>query len=75
MLGLIGLLLEYHGLRYERLDGMVRGIERQRAIDRFDTDTDIFAFLLSTKAGGVGLNLQSELKNDIKDTLKILNNI
>ena len=59
MLGLIGLLLEYHGLRYERLDGMVRGIERQRAIDRFDTDTDIFAFLLSTKAGGVGLNLQS----------------
>ena len=59
MLGLIGLLLEYHGMRYERLDGMVRGHERQRAIDRFDKDVGIFAFLLSTKAGGVGLNLQS----------------
>jgi chromodomain-helicase-DNA-binding protein 7 len=59
MLTLIGLLLEYHEMKYERLDGMVRGNERQKAIDRFSADEDTFAFLLSTKAGGVGLNLQS----------------
>ncbi|KAJ8601054.1 hypothetical protein CTAYLR_004482 [Chrysophaeum taylorii] len=43
---------------YETLDGRVRGDERQRAVDRFnDANRDSFVFLLSTRAGGVGLNL------------------
>lgn len=34
------------------------GIERQRRIDRFNTQPDTyFAFLLSTRAGGLGINL------------------
>ncbi|XP_012676002.2 chromodomain-helicase-DNA-binding protein 1-like isoform X1 [Clupea harengus] len=48
--------LEYRGYSYERLDGSVRGEERNLAIKNFSTK-DVFVFLLSTKAGGVGLNL------------------
>jgi hypothetical protein len=39
------------------LDGRVRGNERQKAIDRFETEDDSFIFMLSTRAGGVGINL------------------
>ena len=42
---------------YERLDGSVRGEERFSAIDNFSGDSDTFVFLLSTRAGGMGLNL------------------
>ena len=38
------------------LDGSVRGDLRQQKIDRFNAGK-AFAFLLSTKAGGLGLNL------------------
>uniref|UniRef100_M4ANA1 Chromodomain helicase DNA binding protein 1-like n=1 Tax=Xiphophorus maculatus TaxID=8083 RepID=M4ANA1_XIPMA len=41
---------------YERMDGSVRGEERNLAVKNFSSK-DIFVFLLSTKAGGVGLNL------------------
>ncbi|KAK3760063.1 hypothetical protein RRG08_064733 [Elysia crispata] len=43
---------------YERLDGRIRGTVRQEAIDRFSKpDSDRFAFLLCTRAGGLGINL------------------
>ncbi|XP_047231772.1 chromodomain-helicase-DNA-binding protein 1-like isoform X2 [Girardinichthys multiradiatus] len=48
--------MEYRGYSYERLDGSVRGEERNLAVKNFSSK-DIFVFLLSTKAGGVGLNL------------------
>ncbi|XP_055077343.1 chromodomain-helicase-DNA-binding protein 1-like isoform X1 [Periophthalmus magnuspinnatus] len=48
--------MEYRGYSYERLDGSVRGEERNLAVKNFSTN-DIFVFLLSTKAGGVGMNL------------------
>ncbi len=35
----------------------MRGNERQKAIDRFETEDDSFIFMLSTRAGGVGINL------------------
>lgn len=41
----------------ERLDGRVSGNDRQKAIDRFNKDVSSFVFLLSTRAGGVGINL------------------
>lgn len=54
-------LLEYYckAKRYsvERLDGKVVGKERQKAMDRFNQNEDSFVFLLSTRAGGVGINL------------------
>ncbi|GAV07723.1 hypothetical protein RvY_17530 [Ramazzottius varieornatus] len=43
---------------FERIDGRVRGPDRQAAIDRFSRDdSDRFVFLLCTRAGGLGINL------------------
>ncbi|XP_043097824.1 chromodomain-helicase-DNA-binding protein 1-like isoform X2 [Puntigrus tetrazona] len=58
MLDILQDYLEYRGYSYERLDGSVRGEERNLAIKNFSTK-DVFIFLLSTKAGGVGMNLTS----------------
>jgi len=43
---------------YRRIDGSTVGDERSDAIDEFNApDSDIFIFLLSTRAGGLGINL------------------
>ena len=45
---------------FERIDGGVGGAQRQVRIDRFNASgSKSFLFLLSTRAGGIGLNLQS----------------
>ncbi|KAK0635561.1 PHD/FYVE-zinc-finger like domain-containing protein [Bombardia bombarda] len=45
-------------LRYERLDGNQSSLEKQKRIDAFNApDSKLFAMLLSTRAGGVGINL------------------
>ncbi|KAL8448733.1 hypothetical protein Emag_003859 [Eimeria magna] len=44
-------------LRFCRLDGSTVVEERQRLVDGFNQTEDCTAFLLSTKAGGQGLNL------------------
>ncbi|KAI5303399.1 hypothetical protein KEM55_000564, partial [Ascosphaera atra] len=45
-------------LMHCRLDGSLSSLQRQREIDRFnEKDSPYFAFLLSTRAGGVGINL------------------
>ncbi|XP_077964884.1 chromodomain-helicase-DNA-binding protein 1-like isoform X2 [Gasterosteus aculeatus] len=56
MLDILQDYMEFRGYSYERLDGSVRGEERNLAVKNFSSN-DIFVFLLSTKAGGVGLNL------------------
>ncbi len=46
------------GLKHERLDGNQSSMEKQKKIDAFNApDSDIFVMLLSTRAGGVGINL------------------
>merc|ERR1740130_2373834 len=45
------------GLRYLRLDGQTPQAERQLMIDDFQRDDHFFIFLLSTRAGGQGINL------------------
>ncbi|CAB79908.1 putative protein [Arabidopsis thaliana] len=43
---------------YERIDGKISGPERQVRIDRFNAEnSNRFCFLLSTRAGGIGINL------------------
>ncbi|KAF3920911.1 hypothetical protein ABW21_db0209031 [Orbilia brochopaga] len=42
---------------FVRLDGSTHVALRQDLVDQFEDEKDITAFLLSTKAGGVGLNL------------------
>lgn len=51
--------LEYRHYAYQRLDGSVRAEERTLAVNAFQHDEDVFCFLLSTRAGGQGLNLTS----------------
>jgi superfamily II DNA or RNA helicase len=57
MLDILQDYLEYREIRFSRLDGSVRGEERQQAIDAFQTDEDACVMLLSTRAGGVGITL------------------
>jgi chromodomain-helicase-DNA-binding protein 4 len=45
-------------IRYCRLDGKLSSREKQKQIDQFNApDSPFFAFLLSTRSGGVGINL------------------
>ena len=58
MLDLLEDFLEGEGYKYERIDGGITGSLRQEAIDRFNApDAEQFCFLLSTRAGGLGINL------------------
>mmetsp|Transcript_3607 Transcript_3607/g.9944 ORF Transcript_3607/g.9944 Transcript_3607/m.9944 type:complete len:2529 (-) Transcript_3607:88-7674(-) len=57
MLDLLTEYCEFRNFKFERLDGRIRGAERQKAIDRFEREDDSFIFMLSTRAGGVGINL------------------
>lgn len=46
------------GFEYRRLDGSISSLEKQRRIDAYnEPESSVFAFLLSTRAGGVGINL------------------
>ncbi|KAG0298177.1 hypothetical protein BGZ96_001722 [Linnemannia gamsii] len=61
MTRLLDILEDYlNGERYNfvRLDGSTSSNDRQARIDKFNApDSDVFVFLLSTRAGGVGVNL------------------
>ncbi|GJQ81766.1 hypothetical protein Trydic_g313 [Trypoxylus dichotomus] len=57
---MLDVMEEYLQLRdhsYLRLDGSTPVTLRQQLIDEFSEDPSIFIFLLSTKAGGLGINL------------------
>lgn len=48
------------GFRYLRLDGTTKSEDRGQLLDLFNQkDSPYFVFLLSTRAGGLGLNLQA----------------
>ncbi|CAK9259395.1 unnamed protein product [Sphagnum jensenii] len=52
--------LEWKGYRYLRLDGSTGGSERGALIEEFNSpQSDAFLFLLSIRAGGIGINLQA----------------
>ena len=57
MLGLIREKLKADGVEHEYFDGSTSVTERQRAIDNFQNNPECRVFLISLKAGGVGLNL------------------
>jgi superfamily II DNA or RNA helicase len=55
LLALLKTRLDAEGMRYEYLDGRTR--DRQTPVTRFQEDPDSRLFLISLKAGGLGLNL------------------
>jgi len=55
MLGIIREHLEQEALDYAYLDGQTK--DREAAVDKFQNDEDVQIFLISLKAGGIGLNL------------------
>jgi chromodomain-helicase-DNA-binding protein 4 len=58
MLNIIEDFLDGMEMAYQRLDGQMGSLEKQKRIDQFNApDSPLFAFLLSTRAGGVGINL------------------
>ncbi|EHY56160.1 Chromodomain helicase hrp3 [Exophiala dermatitidis] len=60
MLDILGDYMEYRGHAYQRLDGTIAAAPRRIAIDHFNApDSNDFCFLLSTRAGGLGINLMT----------------
>ncbi|XP_039028589.1 protein CHROMATIN REMODELING 5-like [Hibiscus syriacus] len=61
MVRMLDILSEYMSLRgfqFQRLDGSTKAELRQQAMDHFNAPgSDDFCFLLSTRAGGLGINL------------------
>ena len=58
-LDLLGCLMDYLKLKYQRMDGSMASAHRQMLIDQFNSDDSYKVFLLSTKACGLGINLTS----------------
>jgi helicase SWR1 len=57
VLDILEQFLNIHGHRYLRLDGATKIEQRQILTDRFNNDTRILAFILSSRSGGMGINL------------------
>ncbi|KAL1493434.1 hypothetical protein ABEB36_011490 [Hypothenemus hampei] len=61
MVRMLDILSEYLQLRhfpFQRLDGSIKGDIRRQALDHFNAEgSQDFCFLLSTRAGGLGINL------------------
>ncbi|KAI1438299.1 SNF2 family N-terminal domain-containing protein [Xylaria sp. CBS 124048] len=59
MIDLMEEYLTYRNYKYCRLDGSTKLEDRRDTVHDFQTRPDIFVFLLSTRAGGLGINLTS----------------
>ncbi|XP_048194619.1 lymphoid-specific helicase [Perognathus longimembris pacificus] len=60
MTRMLDILMDYCQLRdfnFSRLDGSMSYTERENHMHSFNTDPDVFLFLVSTRAGGLGINL------------------
>jgi chromodomain-helicase-DNA-binding protein 1 len=60
MLNILSEYMEYRGYKYQRLDGTIPSAARRLAIEHYNApDSTDFSFLLSTRAGGLGINLMT----------------
>jgi helicase SWR1 len=57
VLDILEQFLNIHGHRYLRLDGSTKVEQRQILTDRFNSDPRILCFILSSRSGGLGINL------------------
>ncbi|XP_057688459.1 SWI/SNF-related matrix-associated actin-dependent regulator of chromatin subfamily A containing DEAD/H box 1A isoform X2 [Corythoichthys intestinalis] len=59
MLDIVEVLMKHLNHHYIRLDGSTPIADRMALIDEFNNNSNVFVFLLSTRAGGLGINLTS----------------
>ncbi|KAJ1374139.1 hypothetical protein KIN20_036760 [Parelaphostrongylus tenuis] len=59
MLDILEVYLRIRKYAFRRLDGSTPVMERQEIINEFNNEPELFVFLLSTRAGGLGINLTS----------------
>jgi helicase SWR1 len=57
VLDILEQFLNIHGHKYLRLDGATKVEQRQILTDRFNNDDRILVFILSSRSGGLGINL------------------
>ena len=57
VLDILEQFLNIHGYRYMRLDGATKIEDRQLLTEKFNRDPKIPVFILSTRSGGLGINL------------------
>ncbi|KAL1263327.1 hypothetical protein QQF64_006066, partial [Cirrhinus molitorella] len=60
MTSILDILMDYcylRGYEYSRLDGSMSYADRDENMKKFSSDPEVFLFLLSTRAGGLGINL------------------
>ncbi|ORY79839.1 SNF2 family N-terminal domain-domain-containing protein [Protomyces lactucae-debilis] len=50
-------VVSLEGFNYRRMDGTTPIVQRQALVDEFNTNADIHVFLLTTRVGGLGVNL------------------
>jgi len=57
MIDILEDFMTWKKLTYFRMDGSTSTQDRGAMVDQFQNNDNIFCFLLSTRAGGLGLNL------------------
>ncbi|KAI9773117.1 MAG: hypothetical protein M1840_008238 [Geoglossum simile] len=67
LLKMLQMLFNHTSYNVSYLDGAMNYEDRSKSVDDFNSDPDQFVFLISTKAGGVGLNITSANKVVIVD--------
>lgn len=67
LLKMLQMLFNHTSYNVSYLDGSMKYEDRAKAVDEFNSDPNQFVFLISTKAGGVGLNITSANKVVVVD--------
>ncbi|KAJ5724200.1 DNA excision repair protein ERCC-6-like 2 [Penicillium malachiteum] len=67
LLKMLQMLFKHTSYNVSYLDGSMKYEDRSLAVDEFNSDPKQFVFLISTKAGGVGLNITSANKVVVVD--------
>ena len=57
MIDIVQMYLQMKSIRFELLTGSVKSNDRGISISRFNEDNEFGVFLLTTRAGGLGINL------------------
>ncbi len=58
VMDILQLYFEMKGIHHLRLDGTTKADDRGESMSKFNEENEFRVFLLSTRAGGQGLNLQ-----------------